>query len=124
MTAEFKPVLYLKDKCPWCLKLRLFLLEAGLVGQFDERIFAPGDANEPVIRAALAPHFDKVTFPTVELAPGRFLQDSQAIIEHYAEAGAIDVAALPLLDQYVRGPLATMGGLRREIAELQAQIPA
>jgi hypothetical protein len=32
----------------------------------------------------------------------------------------IDVAALPVLDQYVRGPLATIADLRRELAALKA----
>jgi len=119
MTASFRPVLFLKDKCPWCLKLRLFLLEAGLKDAVEERIFAAGDEAEAGIRAHLAPHLEKVTFPTIELAPGEFLQDSQAIIDLFAEREGIDVASLPVLDQYIRGPLATIGALRKELAALK-----
>ena len=104
MSAEFRPVLYLKDKCPWCLKLRLFLLEAGLADLVEERFFAAGDEAEAGIRAYLGAHLEKVTFPTVELAPQQFLQDSQAIIDHYAAQAGVDVASLKVLDQYVRGP--------------------
>lgn len=118
-TPSFRPVLYVKDRCPWCLKLRLFLLEAGLSDRFDWRVFAPGDVMEEGIRHELASHFEKVTFPTVEIAPGQFIQDSQAIIDHYAAETGIDPADLPTLDQYVRGPLARLGELRKEIAGLK-----
>jgi glutathione S-transferase len=115
----FRPVLYVKDRCPWCLKLRLFLLEAGLSDRFDWRFFGPGDVAEEGIRAELAPYFEKATFPTVEIAPGRFIQDSQAIIDHYAAEFGVDVGKLYTLDQYVRGPLARIAELRKEIAELK-----
>jgi len=118
-TTIFRPVLYVKDRCPWCLKLRLFLLEAGLSDRFDWRFFAPGDVTEAGFRAELAPYFETVTFPTVEIAPGRYIQDSQAIIDHYAAEFGIDVAGLFTLDQYVRGPLARLAELRAEIKELK-----
>jgi hypothetical protein len=44
--ADFRPVVYLKDTCPWCLKL-----QAGLKDAVEERFFAPGDAAEGPIRA-------------------------------------------------------------------------
>ncbi|WP_343608942.1 glutathione S-transferase N-terminal domain-containing protein [Novosphingobium sp.] len=120
-TTPFRPVLYLKDRCPWCLKLRLFLLEAGLIGGFELRVFVPGDDQEAAIRAELEPHVEKVTFPIAQIAPGRYLPDSGAIIDHYAQEAGVDVASLPTLDQYVRGPLATMAALRKEIAELKGK---
>lgn len=123
-SPSFRAILYLKDRCPWCLKLRLFLLEAGLIGQFELRTFAPGDDAEEAIRAELAQHFEKVTFPTVQNAPGAYLRDSEAIIQHYAKEAGIDPASLPTLDQYVRGPIARMAALRKEIAELKAAQPA
>jgi glutathione S-transferase len=119
-TTHFRPVLYVKDRCPWSLKLRIFLLEAGLSDHFDWRFFGPGDAKEDGIRAEIAPYFEKVTFPTVEIAPGRMIQDSQAIIDHYAAEFGVDMAGLHTLDQYVRGPLAQMAALRKEIATLKA----
>jgi hypothetical protein len=120
MNASFRPVLYLKDACPWCLKLRIFLLEAGLSGLVDERIFVPGDAAEEGIRVYLGAHLEKVTFPTLEVAPGQFVQDSQVLIDKFAAEHGTDVSSLRVLDQYVRGPLATIGALRTELAALKA----
>jgi glutathione S-transferase len=118
-TMQFRPVLYVKDRCPWSLKVRIFLLEAGLSDHFDWRFFAPGDVHEAGIRAELEPYLEKVTFPTVEIAPGRFIQDSQAIIEHYAAEFGVDLAGLLTLDQYVRGPLARIAELQGEVAALK-----
>ncbi len=118
--TPFRPVLYLKDRCPWCLKLRLFLLEAGLIDRFELRVFVPGDALEAEMRAELEPHVEKVTFPIAQTALGQYLPDSGVIIDHYAAEFGVDVASLPTLDQYVRGPLATLTALRKEIAELKA----
>ncbi|WP_068091964.1 glutathione S-transferase N-terminal domain-containing protein [Novosphingobium rosa] len=120
-TTPFRPVLYLKDRCPWCLKLRLFLLEAGMIGRFELRVFVPGDDLEAAMRAELEPHVEKVTFPIAQIAPGQYLTDSGAIIDHYAQEAGVDVASLTTLDQYVRGPLATMAALRKEIAELKGK---
>jgi hypothetical protein len=99
----------------------LFLLEAGLIGGFELRVFVPGDDLEAAMRAELEPHVEKVTFPIAQIAPGQYLPDSGAIIDHYAAEASVDVASLSTLDQYVRGPLATMAALRKEIAELKGK---
>ena len=117
--ADFRPVVYLKDRCPWSLKFRLFLLESGLRDHFDFREFVPGDEREAPIRTELNRHFEKPSFPTVQIAPGVYMRDSDDLIAHYAAAHGIDVAALATLDQYVRGPLVTIAELRAEIARLQ-----
>jgi hypothetical protein len=117
--TDFRPVVYLKDLCPWCFRFRLFLLESGLQDRFDLRVFVPGYAEEVAIREELAPHFDKVTFPTVQVAPGEFLADSAALVTHYAAEAGIVVRDLKLLDQYERGPLARLVALRRELADLK-----
>lgn len=122
MTAPaFRPIAYLKDRCPWCFRFRLFLLESGLLEGFDLRVFVPGDAQEAEIRAELAPHFETVTFPTVEIAPGQFVADSAVLVAHYAAQADVAVDSLALLDQYERGPLATLGELRRELKALREQ---
>jgi len=117
--TDFRPVLYLKATCPFCLKLRIFLLEAGLLDRFEQRIFAEGDENEAAIRAELAGHFDKVTFPTVQHAPGAFLNDSDAIIAHYAKDAGIDPAGLPIFTAYAGGVLPKYMATRRELASLK-----
>jgi glutathione S-transferase len=117
-TMQFRPVLYVKDRCPWSLKVRIFLLEAGLSDHFD-CAFSRRAMHEAGIRAELEPYLEKVTFPTVEIAPGRFIQDLQAIIEHYAAEFGVDLAGLLTLDQYVRGPLARIAELQGEVAALK-----
>lgn len=119
MTKDFRPVLYLKATCPHCLKLRVFLLEAGLLDGFEQRIFSEGDANEAAIRAELAPHFDKVTFPTVQHAPGAYMKDSDAIIAHYAQEAGIDPQGLPTFLAYAHGVLPKYMEVRRELAALK-----
>ncbi len=118
--ADFRPIAYLKDGCPWCLKFRLFLLEAGLREHFEFREFVAGDDREAAIREELAPHFAKPSFPTVQIAPGVYMRESDDLIAHYADAYGIDVASLPTLDQYIRGPLVRIAELRAEIASLRS----
>ncbi|WP_395390984.1 glutathione S-transferase N-terminal domain-containing protein [Novosphingobium sp. BL-8A] len=115
----FRPVLYLKATCPHCLKLRIFLLEADLLDQFEQRVFAAGDANEAAIREELAPHFEKVTFPTVQYAPGEYMNDSDAIIAHYAEAETIDRADLPIFGTYANSVLPNYMAVRKELRALK-----
>lgn len=111
----FRPILYLKDTCPHCLKLRLFLLEAGLLDGFEQRIFMQSNEAGRVIREELAPHFDKVMFPTVQHAPGAYLKDSDAIITHYADEAGIDPAALGVFTAYAGSVLPKYMEARREL---------
>ncbi len=117
--STFRPVLYLKATCPHCLKLRIFLLEAELLDQFEQRVFAAGDDNEAEIREELAPHFEKVTFPTVQYAPGKYMNDSDAIIAHYAEAETIDRADLPIFGTYANSVLPNYMAARKELRALK-----
>ncbi len=119
MTDPFRPVLYLKSTCPHCLKLRIFLLEAGLLDRFEQRIFTQGDDAEAAIRAELAPHFDKVTFPTVQYEPGRFMKDSDAIIAHYAAEAGLDSARLPVFAAYAGSVLPKYMEVRKELNALK-----
>ncbi len=99
---DFRPVVYLKSTCPHCLKLRIFLLESGLEDSFEQRIFVT-DADseeERAIRGELAPYFEKVTFPTVQLEPGAYLKDSDAIIAALIARHGIDRSALDVFETY------------------------
>ncbi|WP_260922775.1 glutathione S-transferase N-terminal domain-containing protein [Novosphingobium sp. 9] len=118
MTDTFHAVLYLKAACPHCLKLRIFLLEAGLMERFDMRVFTPGDDNETDMRAELAPWFEKVTFPTVQHTPGAFMNESDAIIALYAQEAGLDPARLPTFVDYTQGVLPKYQRMRRELVSL------
>jgi len=120
----FTPVLYLKDKCPHCLKARLFLLEAGLLGDFQVREFVPGTPDEQAIKAELAPHFAKPSFPTVQTAPGAYLNESDDIIAHYAREAGVDPAGMPVLRAYVTGAYARLKAMREEINALKDKAAA
>lgn len=85
-SATFKPIVYLKENCPFCLKVRLFLLESGLAPDVETRDFVSDSEHEKKIRAELQPHLDKVSSlspadtspnPTTSL---RSLQPRQAAI--------------------------------------------
>jgi hypothetical protein len=119
MPNEFKPVLYLKKGCPFCFKLRLFLLEAGLLDRFTIREFAEGTEEENSIRAELSPLFDKLSFPAAQIAPGKYMQDSEALVSRYADEAGIDPAKLLTFQAYVEGPFRTILSLFKENRELK-----
>ena len=118
---ENRPVLFVLPTCPFCLKLRLFLLEAGMLGGVEVRE-ADTPESDAAIRAELAPHFDKVTFPTLRLPSGEYLADSDAIIAHFAEPAGINPGSLPTYRAYVHGPLANMKKLFAENMQLKKEL--
>lgn len=122
MSADHdRPVLYFNEQCPFCLKVRLFLLEAGLRSTVDVREFAPGSAGEAEVRAELAPHFEKVTFPTARFGSD-YVNDSDAIIARLAASANIDAAGLPVLTSYKEVALGRLIQLFRENAELKQKL--
>lgn len=121
---RFRSVLYLNQQCPFCLKLMIFLTEAGLLKQFEIRKFIRGDAAEQEIRAELAPHFEKVSFPAAQIAPGQYMKDTDALIAHYAKEAGVDPSEMALLNYYVGGVFERMGALFRENMEFKKQLAA
>jgi hypothetical protein len=99
--SAFTPTAYLKEGCPYSFKFALFMAEAGLKDHFDLRRLDPDqpdfDATKDKISAALG---GKMTFPTVEVEPGRYESDSDRLIERYARQHGIDVRQLPVLAFY------------------------
>ena len=122
MSDRSAPVLYLKDKCPFCLKVLIFLLEAGELDEVVVRSFVPGTPERDALRAELAPHFETVTFPAAQIEPGVYIKDSDAIIGHFAQQAGVDPAGLPVFQWYANGPFAQLGALYRENMELKKQL--
>ncbi len=120
----FRPVVYLKEKCPFCMKVRIFLLESGLREDVEVRNFAPGTDEEAAIRAELEPNLEKVGFPAAQTAPGVYMADSDGIIAHLAGVVGVDPAAMPVLSAYVEGPFQSIMTLYRENMELKKQLAA
>lgn len=120
-TDHDRPVLYFNAQCPFCLKVRIFLLESGLRSTVDVREFAPGSPEEADIRAELAPHFEKVTFPTARFGSDH-VNDSDAIIARLAASADIDETNLPVLKSYKEVALGRVIQLFRENAELKQKL--
>lgn len=120
MTSDtFKPVVYLKENCPFCLKVRLFLLETGLASEVESRDFVPGTEQEEKIRAELSPHLDKVSFPAAQLEPGRYVAESDDIVDFFAANAGRDPASMTVYRNYVDGVFAMSMKLWKENMELK-----
>lgn len=117
--TTFKPVVYLKDNCPFCLKVRIFLLESDLTSQVETRDFVPGSQQEDQIRAELQPNLEKVSFPAAQLEPGRYAADSDAIVAFFAEKAGCDPNAMSVYRNYASGVFAMAMQLWQENAELK-----
>ena len=117
--ADFTPTIYLKDKCPFCFKVKVAALETGLLDEVNVREFVPGEPEEQAIRDTLSPHLEKVTFPAAEIAPGKFLADSDGIVAELAGKAGRQPEELALLGAYVRGPFQSESRLK-ELACIEA----
>ncbi|NKM56026.1 glutathione S-transferase [Rhizobium anhuiense] len=115
-----KPILYFKQNCPFCLKVRLFLLEAGLNEDVEIREFVSGSPAEEDIRAELSPHLDKVSFPAARIEPGRYIAESDDIVAFLAAKAGREPASMPAFTNYVEGPLKLVMNLWKENIELKA----
>ncbi|WIX25318.1 hypothetical protein PUV44_23345 [Xanthomonas arboricola pv. corylina] len=62
------------------MKVRIYLLEAGMAEDVEVRDFVPGTPQEENIRAEIAPYLDKVSFPSAQLGPERYVAESDNII--------------------------------------------
>jgi hypothetical protein len=99
--AGFKPKAYLKDGCPYSFKLLLFLSEAGLIDRIDVVRCDPGSADFDRTKDRLARATGhEAAFPTVEIEPGRYLVDSDRLIDHFAGLFKVDPGVLPALSFY------------------------
>lgn len=117
--TQFKPIMYLKQNCPFCMKVRLFLLEAGMNEDVEIRDFATGTPREDEIRAELTPHLDKVSFPSAQIEPGRYIAESDDIIAFLAAKSGRKPSSMPVYTNYVEGPFSMAMALWKENQELK-----
>lgn len=98
------PTAYVKTNCPFSFKFRLFVVEAGLSDHID---FVELDVDAPSHTQDKADLRAKVgrnhTFPVVELSEGAFMDDSDALIAHFATAHGIDHTQMAALNFYRNG---------------------
>jgi len=100
-TPSFKPKAYLKEGCPYSFRYLLFMAEAGLIDDIDVLRCDPDSADFDKTKLQLAQATGReATFPTVEIEPGRYLSDSDRLIEHFAAVYKIGPGTLPALSFY------------------------
>ena len=100
-TAQFKPKAYVKDGCPFSFKFLVFMAEAGLLDEIEIVRLRESDPDFEVAKQQLGQRLGKSpTFPTVEIEPGRYMTDSDRVIDHFAELEGSRPGELPLLTFY------------------------
>lgn len=97
----FKAKAYLKEGCPFSFKYFLFMVEAGLSDQIEVIRCDASDPDFDAVKAKLTEGLRKpASFPTVEIEPGRYESDSDALIRHYATKNDVRESSLPALAFY------------------------
>ena len=99
--GAFKPKVYVKEGCPFSFKFLLYMAEAGLIDQIELVRLNPADPAYEEAKTRLSEGLGKAaTFPTVELEPGRFMSDSDQLIELFARQSGRPAEAMPVLAFY------------------------
>ncbi|MXO66684.1 hypothetical protein [Altericroceibacterium endophyticum] len=97
------PIIYVKSACPFCLKLRIFLTEAGLADIFYFVTFEDGDETHKALRKRMQDAGQEPSFPAAEQADNSLKTGSDDLITLYAREANIDPAQLDLLTYYENG---------------------
>ncbi len=114
-----KPTIYLMRTCPFCLKLRIFLSEAGLADRFTFAAFDQGSAEHQALRARMEAAGQQPSFPAAELAPGEMTTGTDDLIARFAGEAGADPASMPLLDYYSGGVFKQYLQMFRALRELK-----
>lgn len=103
MSAQsFKPKAYLKDGCPFSFKFWLFLVESNIADEVEVIRCNSKDPQFAAISQKLASGLGtKPSFPTVEIEPGRYKSDSDALIEQFSARAGVNPDQLPALTFYM-----------------------
>jgi glutaredoxin len=118
------PTLYLKKTCPFCLKLRIFLTEAGIADRFNFTVFDDGDETHKALRARMEEAGQQPSFPAAEFTPGKLETGTDDLIARFAGEAGVDPATMPLLNYYQEGVFKQVGQMFRELRELKSKQPA
>ena len=120
--SDFTPRVILKQECPFCLKLMIFLTEAGLAENF-RYLTVHGDTDEyEEVRAILEETLGEASFPTVETERHQFMSGSDEIIDFYAEKHGIDRASMKLLTYYEGGVFPAMTEMFKENQAMKEEL--
>ena len=99
--TTFKARAYIKEGCPFSFKYLVFMAEAGLLDEIEILRLREGTPSYDQAKQELSKHLGKAaTFPTVEAEPGRYLSDSDRLIEHFARRHGLQPDDMPVLSFY------------------------
>jgi glutathione S-transferase len=125
MSDASSGTLYLKRSCPFCLKLRVFLTEAGMADRFAYVVFDDGDETHQALRARMQAAGQEPSFPALELEDGGPLAlGTDALIARFAEEAGVDPEQMPLVSYYSGGVFKQYGAMFRELRALKAGAPS
>ncbi len=121
---DFVAKAYLKIGCPYSFKFLLFMSEAHLLNQIEVVACDPDDDEgyeqiKSMLKAATGAN---ATFPTVEIASGDYLADSEGLIDYYAQKNEVVDKNPPTLAFYRRSIYSKMIDMKQEIFELKEQL--
>jgi glutaredoxin len=111
--------IYLKSTCPFCLKLRIFLTEAGLADRFSYVIFNDDDQTLQAFRQRMQQAGQEASFPAVAFESERFETGTDALIARFAAEAGVDPGAMPLLTYYDNGVLERYSEMYIALRELK-----
>lgn len=101
MSERFKAKAYIKEGCPFSFKFLVFMTEAGLLDRIEIVRLRPQDQSFDATKQRLSERLGKsATFPTLEVEPGRYMSDSDRIIDYYAEQHGMQPEVMPVLSFY------------------------
>jgi hypothetical protein len=100
-STEFKAKAYVREGCPFSFKFLVFMAEAGLLDRIEIVRMRPGDPGFDAEKEKLGKRLGKaVTFPVVEVEPGKYQTDSDQLIDRYAAEAGLEPDAQPVLSLY------------------------
>jgi hypothetical protein len=86
MNDQFKPVAYIKEGCPYSMKLLNFIEEAHLQDRVDVVRCAAGSPVMDAVKRKLSEATgSSPKFPTVEIKPGEFKTESNELIRYFQQ---------------------------------------
>jgi hypothetical protein len=100
-SKAFKAKAYVREGCPFSFKFLVFMSEAGLLDRIEIVRMKPSDPSFEADKQKLSKQLGKaMTFPTVEVEPGRYESDSDRLIDRYAAQAGLTPGTLPVLSFY------------------------
>jgi len=100
MATEFKPKLFVRVTCPFCIRLENFFEQAGLLDKIEiVECDTKGTDELNRYRTVLSDKLGKqATFPTMEIAPDQFMSDSGALMAYYS--GLYNIEPKPMASNF------------------------